>query len=93
MIPLLNLSMNETLARTIVTSLSMLIALGTLVLFGGDVLFGFAIAMFLGIVIGTYSSMYISSPLLIWFGVGPHSFVPAEADKTSAARAGAARRA
>ena len=93
MIPLLNLSMNETLARTIVTSLSMLIALGTLVLFGGDVLFGFAIAMFLGIVIGTYSSMYISSPLLIWFGVGPHSFVPAEADKTAAARAGAARRA
>ncbi len=90
MIPLLNLSMNETLSRTIVTSLSMLIALGTLVLFGGDVLFGFAIAMFLGIVIGTYSSMYISSPLLIWFGVGPHSFVPAEGEKPGA---GAARRA
>ena len=75
---LLDLSLNETLARTIVTSLTMIIALGTLVLFGGEVLFGFSVAMLLGIFIGTFSSIFIGAPLLIWLGVGPHSFVPDE---------------
>jgi preprotein translocase subunit SecF len=74
----LDLSVNETLSRTIVTSLTMLIALGTLVVLGGSVLFGFSVAMLLGIVIGTYSSIFIAAPILIWLGVGPHSFVPAE---------------
>ncbi len=74
----LNLSVNETLARTVVTSMSMMIALGTLVALGGQVLFGFSVAMLLGIVIGTYSSIYISAPFLLWLKVGPHSFVPAE---------------
>jgi preprotein translocase subunit SecF len=77
-VPLIDLSLNETLSRTMVTSLAMIIALGTLVLFGGNVIFGFAIAMFLGIVIGTYSSIYVSSPILVWLGVGPNSFVPVD---------------
>jgi preprotein translocase subunit SecF len=76
---LLDLTVNETLARTIVTSLTMIIALGTLVAFGGNVLFGFSIAMLLGIIIGTYSSIYIAAPLLIWLKVGPHSFLPLDA--------------
>ncbi len=84
----LDLSVNETLARTIVTSISMIIALGTLVLLGGQVLFGFSIAMLLGIVIGTYSSIFIGAPILIWLGVGPHSFLPPE----SGPAAGAERR-
>ncbi len=75
---LLNLSVNETLARTMVTSFSMMLALGALLIWGGDVLFGFAAAMFLGIVIGTYSSAYVAAPLLIWMGVGPDSFVEKE---------------
>lgn len=75
---ILNLSINETLSRTIVTSLSMMIALGTLVVLGGSVLFGFSVAMLLGIVIGTYSSIFVGAPILMWLGVGPHSFVPAE---------------
>ncbi|QMW23125.1 protein translocase subunit SecF [Sandaracinobacteroides saxicola] len=83
--PLLDLSVNETLSRTIVTSLSMLIALGTLVVLGGDVIFGFSIAMFLGILIGTYSSIYVAAPLLIWLGVGPHSFLPKENELTAKA--------
>ena len=78
MIPLLDLSLNETLARTVVTSLTMIIALATLVLFGGEVLFGFAIAMLIGVFVGTFSSIYIGAPILLWLGVGPQSFVPAE---------------
>jgi preprotein translocase subunit SecF len=79
--PLLDLTINETLARTMVTSVSMIIALGALVLLGGDVIFGFAIAMLLGIFIGTYSSIYIASPILIWLGVSGQTFIPPETSK------------
>ncbi|MGH6651812.1 MAG: protein translocase subunit SecF [Sphingopyxis sp.] len=75
-IPLLDLSLNETLSRTVMTSLSMLIALGMLLIFGPDVIFGFTAAMLLGIFVGTYSSMYMSAPILVWLKVGPDSFVP-----------------
>jgi preprotein translocase subunit SecF len=77
-LPLLNLSLNETLARTVVTSFTVLIALGVLMLIGPQVIFGLAIAIFLGVVIGTYSSIYISSPVLVWLGVTPHSFLKAD---------------
>jgi preprotein translocase subunit SecF len=73
--PLLNLSLNETLARTVVTSLTVLIALGVLMLIGPQVIFGLAIAIFLGVIIGTYSSIYISVPTLVWLGVKPDSFL------------------
>src|ERR687891_383119 len=82
-LPLLNLSLNETLARTVVTSLTVLIALGVLMLIGPEVIFGLAIAIFLGVVIGTYSSIYISSPVLVWLGVKPDSFLKPE-DKDDA---------
>jgi preprotein translocase subunit SecF len=75
-VELLDLSVNETLPRTIVTSLTMIIALVSLVLLGGEVLFGFALAMLLGIVIGTYSSIFIAAPVLIWMKVKSDSFVP-----------------
>jgi len=74
-LPLLNLSLNETLARTVVTSLTVLIALGVLMLIGPEVIFGLAIAIFLGVLIGTYSSIYISAPVLVWLGVKPDSFL------------------
>jgi preprotein translocase subunit SecF len=85
-VPLLNLSLNETLSRTMVTSLSILLALGALILLGPEVIFGLTVAVFLGIFIGTYSSIYISSPILVWLGVTPDSFVRAtdEADATVA---------
>ena len=85
-LPLLNLSLNETLARTVVTSFTVLIALGVLMLIGPEVIFGLAIAIFLGVVIGTYSSIYISSPVLVWLGVKPDSFLKAE-EKDSAGAA------
>jgi preprotein translocase subunit SecF len=77
-LPLLNLSLNETLARTVVTSLTVLIALGVLMLIGPEVIFGLAIAIFLGVLIGTYSSIYISAPVLVWLGVKPDSFLRPE---------------
>ena len=75
MIPLLNLSLNETLSRTVVTSLSIMIALAVLLVLGPDVIFGLTLAVLLGTFIGTYSSIYISAPILVWLGVTPDSFV------------------
>ncbi|MEP2101741.1 MAG: protein translocase subunit SecF [Parasphingorhabdus sp.] len=77
-IALLDLSVNETLARTVMTSLTMLIALIALMVWGPDVIFGFSAAMFLGVLIGTYSSVYMAAPILIWLKVGPDSFIPPE---------------
>lgn len=77
-VPLLNLSLNETLSRTVVTALSILLALGTLVVLGPDTIYGLTLAIFLGTVIGTYSSIYISAPMLVWLGLKPDSFLKAE---------------
>jgi preprotein translocase subunit SecF len=74
-IPLINLSLNETLSRTIVTSLSIMLALAVLLLLGPDVIFGLTVAILLGTFIGTYSSIYISAPILVWLGVKPDSFL------------------
>jgi preprotein translocase subunit SecF len=82
-LPLLNLSLNETLARTVVTSLTVLIALGILMAIGPQVIFGLAIAIFLGVLIGTYSSIYISAPVLVWLGIQPDSFLKSD-DKEEA---------
>ncbi len=75
-VELLDQSLNETLPRTIVTSLTMVIALTSLVALGGEVMFGFSLAMLLGIIIGTYSSIFIAAPVLIWLNVKSDSFVP-----------------
>lgn len=77
-IPMLNLSLNETLSRTIVTSGSIMLALATLLIFGPDVIFGLTAAILLGTFIGTYSSIYISAPILVWLGVRPDSFLKVE---------------
>lgn len=77
---LLDLSVNETLSRTIVTSGSLLITLMALLLLGPDVIFGFTAAITLGIFVGTYSSVYMAAPILIWLKVTPDSFVATESD-------------
>ena len=66
---LLDLSINETLSRTIMTVMTTLLALLALIFVGGDVIRGFCTAMFFGIVWGTYSSIYISAPVLIYLGL------------------------
>ena len=75
---LLDLSVNETLSRTIVTSSSVLITLLALLVFGPNVIFGFTAAITLGIFVGTYSSIYMSAPILIWLKVTGSSFVPSD---------------
>lgn len=75
---LLDLSVNETLARTVMTSLTLLMALVPLLIFGPASLFGLVAAITLGIFVGTYSSVYMAAPVLIWMGVNSDSFVPQE---------------
>jgi len=75
---LLDMSVNETLARTVMTSASLLIALIPLLLFGPESLFGMTAAIVLGIFVGTYSSIYMAAPILIWLGVSSDSFVARE---------------
>ena len=74
---LLDLSVNETLSRTIMTSLSMVITLTALLILGGEVIRGFTAAMLLGVFIGTYSSIYIAAPMLIWMNISRDSFINA----------------
>jgi preprotein translocase subunit SecF len=64
-----NLSINETLARTIITSVTTLLALFSIFILGGEILRGFSFAMILGVFIGTYSSIFVASPLLKFFKV------------------------
>jgi preprotein translocase subunit SecF len=77
---LLDLSVNETLARTVMTSATMLITLGALMLLGPKVIFGFSAAIFMGIFVGTYSSVYMAAPILVWLKVTSTSFVPTETE-------------
>jgi len=69
LIEVLNLSINETLSRTIMTSFTTLLALFALFALGGDVIRGFVFAMIWGIIVGTYSSIFIASTLLLYMGV------------------------
>jgi preprotein translocase SecF subunit len=64
-----NLSINETLARTIITSVTTLLALFSIFILGGEILRGFSFAMILGVLIGTYSSIFVASPILKYFKV------------------------
>ena len=62
---LVNNSINEVLSRTIITSLTVVLVLIPLVLFGGDVLHDFSIALLMGVIVGTYSSIFVASPILV----------------------------
>ncbi len=86
---LIDLSVNETLPRTVMTSLTVFLALGALLLWGGHVLRGFSAAMLLGVIVGTYSSIYVSSSLLISLGLEPAKFgQKAETARPEAERVG-----
>jgi len=65
----LNISINETLSRTMMTSVTTLLALVSLYVLGGDVIRGFVFAMIWGVIIGTYSSIFVASTILLWLGV------------------------
>jgi preprotein translocase subunit SecF len=85
---LIDLSVNETLPRTVMTTVTIGLALGSLLLFGGHVLRGFTAAMMLGIIVGTYSSVYVSSSLLITLGLQPRPLDAKETGISGAERVG-----
>lgn len=66
---IMNLSLNETLSRTIMTSFMTLLVVLALLVYGGPTLFGFSLALSIGIVIGTYSSIYVAGALALWLGI------------------------
>jgi preprotein translocase subunit SecF len=87
LIELLNLSINETLSRTVLTSVTTALAVLALYIFGTAVIHGFSFAMLFGIVIGTYSSIFVAAPFLLLFGVkrdwsGPAVKSPSKSDAT-----------
>ncbi len=73
---IVNLSINQTLSRTIMTSGLTLIVVIALLVFGGEILRGFAIALTIGILIGTYSSIYVAGSLAVTFGLNRQSLLP-----------------
>ena len=73
---LLNISINDTLSRTILTASTTLLASLALFIFGGEVIRGFSAAMVFGVIIGTYSSIYISAPALIYLNIRPTPATP-----------------
>jgi preprotein translocase subunit SecF len=74
----MNASVNETLSRTIMTSLTTLITVVALFLFGGEALRGFSLALIIGIVVGTYSSIYVASAFALFLGVTKQDLMVAE---------------
>src|SRR5690606_32549425 len=69
LVEVLNLSINETLSRTFMTSVTTMLALLALYILGGDVIRGFVFAMMWGVVVGTYSSIFIASAIVLWLGI------------------------
>ena len=78
---LTNISINETLSRTIITSFTTLLALFSIFFFGGEILKGFSLAMILGVFFGTYSSIYIANPILIYLKVSQRTVLKEEKDQ------------
>ncbi len=77
----MNLSVNETLSRTIMTSGTTLMALGAMLIFGGDVIRGFTFAIFVGVILGTYSSVFVAKNLVLFIGLD-RGDKPKKADKS-----------
>tara|TARA_Y100000590_G_C15679908_1_gene999421 strand:+ start:935 stop:1828 length:894 start_codon:yes stop_codon:yes gene_type:complete len=75
---LTNISINETLSRTIITSITTLLALLSIYFFGGEILKGFSLAMILGVIFGTYSSIYIANPILVSLKVSQKTIIKEE---------------
>ena len=77
---LTNISINETLSRTIITSITTLLALLSIYFLGGEILKGFSLAMILGVIFGTYSSIYIANPILVLLKVSQRTIVKEDKD-------------
>ncbi len=80
-VDVMNTSINQTLARTLVTSFTTLLVLTALLVLGGEVIFGFALALIIGVVIGTYSSIYVASTSALYLGVSRADLMPVDKEK------------
>lgn len=79
-----NISLNQTLARTLVTSLTTLLVLTALFYFGGETIHGFATALIIGVLVGTYSSIYVASNVALLLGVNKEDLMPPQVEKEGA---------
>ncbi|MFP3517693.1 protein translocase subunit SecF [Pseudomonas sp. SIMBA_077] len=77
----INISTTQTLLRTVATSVSTLLAIAALLIFGGDNLWGFSIALLVGVLAGTYSSIYIANVVLIWLKLSAEDLIPPAASE------------
>ena len=77
----INISTTQTLLRTMATSISTLLAIAALMIFGGDNLWGFSLALFIGVLAGTYSSIYIANVVLIWLNLSAEDLIPPAASE------------
>jgi preprotein translocase subunit SecF len=85
-VDILNKAINSTLSRTIITALFTAITMVALYFFGGPVVHGFALTMIIGIVVGTLSSIFFASPILLWLGVSKKDLMPVTRDNPELAR-------
>lgn len=85
-VEVMNSAINQTLSRTIMTSLLTMLVVVTLFFLGGEVVHGFSIALIVGICIGTFSSIYVASPLAMWLGVSRADLMPVRKEMTEADR-------
>ena len=79
-IEIINSSLNQTLSRTLVTSLTTLLVLLALFIFGGEIIHGFALALIIGVVVGTYSSIYVAGSAIVAMGVSKADLMPVKKD-------------
>ncbi len=83
-IEIINSSLNQTLARTLVTSLTTLLVLIALFVVGGEIIHGFALALIIGVIVGTYSSIYVASTVIITMGVSKADLMPVKKEGAGA---------
>ena len=75
---IMNVAINQTLPRTLLTSLTTLLVVLTLLIFGGEVIRGFSVTLLIGVVIGTYSSIFVASPVVLVFGISREDMLPVQ---------------
>ncbi|MDC9728267.1 MAG: protein translocase subunit SecF [Methyloprofundus sp.] len=80
----MNISLNQTLSRTLMTSITTLLVLVALAFLGGEIIHNFALALLVGVIIGTYSSIYVASPLVLALGVTKEDLMEPEVEKEGA---------
>lgn len=80
---IMNLSINETLSRTVMTGVTVLLVVFAMLIFGGETLFGFSLAMIIGIIVGVYSSIYVAGAIALALDAGPADLAPSKKEQSA----------